>query len=81
MFGICPNIRLKRLLEKNYKGHNRILKELDMVRIVNELKFLKDITKSIDPEAHKNFPFLENREIDVDSDSEEDLPPIKHLAR
>ena len=38
---LCPNTKLKRLLENDYKGHHRILKELDMVRIVKDIKFLK----------------------------------------
>jgi hypothetical protein len=40
IFGICPNKKLKRLLENDYKGDKRILKELDMVRIVNEIRSL-----------------------------------------
>ena len=44
MFGICPNKRLVRVLDKGYKGEHRILRELDMVRIVNEIKELKELT-------------------------------------
>ena len=81
IFGICPDIKLKRLLYHDYKGDHMILKELDMVRIVNELKFLKDITRNIDPMAHINFPTEEIREIDIDVESDSELPPMQKLKR
>jgi len=73
ILGICPKIQLQRLLKKDYKGHRRILKELDMVRIVNDIKYLKEYTKHLDPTAHivlKKDP----REIDLDVDSEDETP-------
>ena len=48
----CPSKKLKRLLETYYKGHNHLLRELDMVRIVNDIKNLKTITKSLNPLGH-----------------------------
>jgi hypothetical protein len=50
--GICPNPRLKRLLDKGYKGEHKIHKELDMVRIVNDIKYLKELTAQFDPKSH-----------------------------
>ena len=63
-------MRLIRLLDKNYKGEHRILKELDMVRIVNEIKYLKDLTRSMDPCAQCE-PKTDPREINIDTDSDE----------
>ena len=45
----CPTKKLKRLLETYYKGHNYLLRELDMVRMCKEITYLKELTKSLDP--------------------------------
>ena len=40
VLGLCPNSKLRRLLSRNGKGENRLLRELDMCRIVNDIKKL-----------------------------------------
>ena len=76
IFRICPNARLRRLLDKDYKGEHKILKELDMVRIVNEIKYLKDLTRSMDPERDFCCEKKNPREINIDTDSDDQTPPF-----
>jgi len=45
----CANKRLTRLLETYHLGDNYILKELDMVRIVKDIRDLKDEVKVLNP--------------------------------
>ena len=67
---------MKRLLENDYKGHRFIINEMDLVRIVKDIRVLKCLTKSMDPEAHEKDEKKNPREIDLDtSGNEEHLPP------
>jgi len=44
-----------------------------MVRIVNDIKYLKEYTKHLDPN-HQNDAIHNNRIIDLDCDSEGETP-------
>ena len=71
MCGVCPNKRLMRVLDKGYKGEHRILRELDMVRIVNEIKELKELNKPKNPILAAMLGAKKNpREINIDTDSD-----------
>ncbi len=45
-----------------------------MVRIVNDIKYLTEITKSLDPLGYLTRSKKNSREINIDIDSDEDLP-------
>ena len=77
MFGLCPSSKLKRVLYSGYKGQRRILKELDIVRIVNEIKHLKHITRSLDPLDNPLEQKNNSKEIDLDKDSADEIPPLE----
>ena len=53
-----------------------------MVRIVNEIKNLKDLTKSLNnPFANLLKSKKNPREINIDDDSEEEIPLLESLSK
>ena len=63
---------MKRLLENDYKGDRAIVNEFDLVRIVNDIRVLKCLTKSMDLEAHEKDDKKNPRSIDLDTSGNED---------
>ena len=72
MTGLWPNTKIKRFV---FKGNRHLTKELDILKIKKDLNQLKRYSNSVD----KVPP--EDMYINIDTDSDDDLPLYKRIRK